>query len=389
MSGIPFILNTQSSLGRLLLLLLLIYTTSTAICQAPVSALHIIVLSDSTARVDQTNGVDYGPNDRVNLWPNRLAMELRDHLGGSGLLALEANARAYDTDLWKVSGHYSFTDRIGPYQDAIGQGGHIPAHGSTVMLMPGETALLSEQYGDTLWLYWASCPDSSPFTVIIDAIPQGQVGDERSAACTARRTRIFTGKPGKHTFSISALSGNSCIYAAEWTNGHGGLEVDNLAIGGATSTFYAGPQKLAYLPAIPNIGLVIIALGINDFLHDTPLSLYRSNLASIIESVHRSSATASILFLNQYPVVQDGHRNSLGLAQSVYWDAARQIATANKLPLIALSDSWGSLSSVVARGLLTPDFVHPSDEGGKQLAIELSRFITARGLLLPKRKQPE
>jgi hypothetical protein len=70
----------------------------TAFRNAKAVPVHIVVLSDSTAHVNQTNGVGYGPNERANLWPNRLQSSLASVApGGShgtGLLTLEATDEA-------------------------------------------------------------------------------------------------------------------------------------------------------------------------------------------------------------------------------------------------------------------------------------------------------
>jgi lysophospholipase L1-like esterase len=352
--------------------------------QVPV---HVIVLSDSTASVDQTNGVGYGPDLRANLWPNQLQAGLEKALtGGShgtGLLILEANAARFNTDVWNVSGRYSYQPLIGPSQPTLEQGGRVPANGSTVRLDSPGSASLSSQSGDTLWLYWASCPDSSGFTVTVDERFQGRFGAIPSSHCVAERTQVYSGKGGNHTLTIAVPSGHAYIYAAEWTRGTRGVEVDNLAVGGATTIFYAGPEKLAYLHTIPNVGLVIVALGINDFAHDTPVAEYRSNLSAIIREIRRNAPHASVLVVSQYPVLADDERNQLGLLQSSYWGAAEQVARQEHVGYVNMGKAWKSVFAEKAHGLLTPDMVHPSDAGGKQFAADLERLVVAGQLAAP------
>ena len=351
----------------------------TAFHNSATDPVHVVVLSDSTAHVDQTNGIGYGPNQRLDLWPNQLQIALaRTAPGGShgtGLLTLEANAGRYDTDVWQLSGPYAYSAEIGPFQSARDEGGHIPANGGTVRLPPHEKASLLSQHGDTLWIYWAACPDSSAFTVDVDNIPKGVFGRDHSSTCVAVRTRVFQGPLGDHTVTINAGDGNAYLYAAEWTEGDTGVAVDNLAIGGATTVFFDSSAKLAYLHTIPNVGLLIIALGINDFAHAVPLSTYQSNLSTIILDVKKNSPNTSILVVSQYPVLSDDARSSLGLSQAQYWNIAQQVASKYKVGYLSLSKTWGSFSALNNRGILTSDRVHPSDKGGEQIALEIQRAI--------------
>ncbi len=359
----------------------------TAFHNSKIEPVHVVVLSDSTAHVDQTNGVGYGPDKRLNLWPNQLQVALAEIApGGShgtGLLTLEANAGRYDTDVWRVSGPYAYNAQIGPFQPARDEGGHLPANGSTVRLATQEEATLSRQRGDALWIYWASCPDSSAFTVEVDKIPSGRFGNDRSPSCVAKRTRVFKGPLGEHAVTIKAGEGSAYIYAAEWTVGDAGIAVDNLAVGGATTTFFDSSAKLAYLHTVPNIGLAIIALGINDFAHAVPLTTYQSNLSAIVTDFQKSSPNTSILIVSQYSVLSDEFRNPLGLSQSQYWNVAQQIASKRKIGYLSLGEVWGSFSAVNKRGLLTPDRVHPSDKGGAQFSLEVQRLIVDKLALRP------
>lgn len=357
---------------------------SSALNEGLGEAEHVIVLSDSTARVDQTNGPGYGPNDRSDLWPNSLGRLLRESssmsAGGTGLLGVEGNAAAFDTDRWKITGPFRSQLEIGPYQEAAGKGGQIPANGGTVILGKGGTALLSADTGKTLWIYWAACPDSTSFTVAVDGGAPRRIG-ERSGVCAAKRTRVFSGEMGSHTASISAPEGNVYLYGAEWTTEQGGLVIDNMAVGGATTMFYNTPAKLAFVRTIPNVKIAIVALGINDFAHQISPETYRANLSTIVQEIHTQAPGASIVILNQYPIFEDGFKNGLGLTQSAYWDVARQIALSGGLTYISLSDTWGSFPSISRRGFLTSDHVHPSDRGGEEIAVEVGRVIMKEKLL--------
>lgn len=347
-----------------------------------VDPVHVVVLSDSTAHVDQTNGIGYGPDKRANLWPNQLQTALAliapGRSNGTGLLTLEANAGRFDTDVWQISEPYAFNASIGPFQPNIGRGGAIPANGGTVRLNPLAEASLSSQTGDSLWVYWASCPDSVAFTVEVDRALIGSFGGETSTTCIAKRTRVFHGPPGDHKATVKAGNGNAYLYAAEWTTGQAGIAVDNLAIGGATTSFFNGSDKLAFVHAIPNVGLVIIALGINDFAHDISLDSYKEGLSAIIEDLHNNSPNTSILVVSQYQVLSDTMRNPSGLSQSQYSELARQTAANHKVGYLDLGSVWKSFSVVNQSGILTSDRVHPSDAGGQQISQQIERGIVDR-----------
>ena len=186
---------------------------------------------------------------------------------------------------------------------------------------------------------------------------------------------MYQGSSADHRVTITAGSGNAYLYAAEWTNGKGGVAVDNFSIGGATSDFFAGPSKLSYAELVPNVSLAIIALGVNDFLHSTPPDRYSANLMTMIDTIRLRFPAASILVVSQYPVLSDEHRNLLGIAQSTYAESAQKVANAESVGYLDLLQEWGSVRIAKANGLLTKDLVHPSDAGGRQMACEIERAI--------------
>lgn len=348
---------------------------------------HVVVLSDSTAHVDQTNGVGYGPDKRANLWPYQLHFALAQHSPGqshgTGLLTLEANAGRFDTDVWQVSQAYAYNSAIGPFQPNVGT---IPANGGTVQMKAHTEAKLASQEGDALWIYWASCPNSTAFTVEVDGKTTGAFGSERASRCEAKRTCVFRGALGEHTATINTGDGDAYLYAAEWTIGNAGIAVDNLAVGGATTTFFNNSGKLAFAQKIPDIGLVIIALGINDFAHDIPLAAYQSGLAAILSDFQQNSPKASILVVSQYQVLSDTMRNSLGLSQAQYNNVARQTAAKYQVGYLDLNSIWKSFSVVKQKGILTTDKVHPSDAGGQEISRQIEKVILDDPGLIPRAK---
>lgn len=336
---------------------------------------HVVILSDSTARVDQTNGIGAGPDERANLWPQQLHVALDpDH--GTGVLTLEGNAARFDDDVWSASGRYAYTPAIGPWEGELDHG-QVPANGATVLLRAGETLKMAPQKGDTLWLYWAACPDSHPMSIAIDGQPQGVFGSETSASCTARRSRVFSGTTGMHIVTITAASGNAYLYAAEWTDGAGGISVDNLAIGGATAGFFAGEKKFDFVRAIPDVALVVVALGVNDFIHGVPPEEYGHNLTAVVTGVRQSFSGSSVLIVNQYRVFSDTRRNALGLQQGDYAAVAQRVAQEQKVGYLDVAAAWGSFAEENAHGWLTRDTVHPSDAGGRAFACAVERAIMA------------
>jgi lysophospholipase L1-like esterase len=177
---------------------------------------------------------------------------------------------------------------------------------------------------------------------------------------------------------VKAGNGNAYLYADEWTTGQAGIAVDNLAVGGATTSFFNSSDKLAFVHAIPNVGLVIIALGINDFAHDISLDSYKQGLSTIIEDLHKNSPKTSILVVSQYQILSDTMRNPSGLSQSQYSELARQTAVNYKVGYLDLGDAWKSFSVLNQSGILTSDKVHPSDAGGQQISQQIERGIVDR-----------
>ena len=68
-------------------------------------------------------------------------------------------------------------------------------------------------------------------------------------------------------------------------------------------------------------------------------------------------------------------RNSLGLSQYQYREAARQVATNQQTGYLDLGQIWKSFSAANQSGILTSDRVHPSDAGGQQISLQIQQVI--------------
>ncbi len=204
-----------------------------ALHNAQYAATDVVWIGDSIERLWLgTAGAVAGPTHRSSLPPYHLAdvlQGMRDVGGshGTGLVPITALIGGVDTANWTVSGTYTTSALIGPTQSSLYAGN------STVVLTGSNTASMSQQWGDTVFVYWADCSGSATFTVSVDGVSQGSFGATTST-CTAHRTQIWTGWRGNHTMVITGpSSGNAYIYGAEWTVGSTGISVHDVAVGTA------------------------------------------------------------------------------------------------------------------------------------------------------------
>ena len=129
-----------------------------------------------------------------------------------------------------------------------------------------------------------------------------------------------------------------------------------------------------------SVSLIVVCSSRSAEFHSAPPDRYRANLKAIIETNRMRFPAASILIVSQYRVLSYDHHNCSDWRQSAYTDSAQEVASALSVGYLDLSQLWGLARAAESNRQLIKDLVHPSDEGGRQIACEMERAI------LPSRK---
>lgn len=171
-----------------------------------------------------------------------------------------------------------------------------------------------------------------------------------------------------------ASSRTSCL--AYLVAGRLGLELDNRAVGGSSST---GTAALTRSAPPPEAVLYLVMTGLNDLRlgGDSPSSLqqYGDAMRTIFGSLRQSCPGALVVALAQ-PYLLDfslhaPHNLGSNALVDTYNAALRHLADAQPDVLVVEADGWDASS------MLDADTVHPNDAGHTCLARAVIRAVTA------------
>jgi len=324
-----------------------------------------------------------GPQDYGNVWTNSLRTYINLHYmqHGSGVIPVGSNDKLALNPLspeWSIHNNTGQTSVVnfGPYQTGVGAfGGVFKLTGDADL-----TLLLPEKRPDNLVLYYASSTDSGAgILVSAERKALGIFGKESSPRFLAH-TAVIPLKQisSKISFSPALASGSVYIYGAEFIYHDEGVSIHNLAHGYARSEAFGSDTaaQLAFLDKIPGgIQLAVISLGVNDSINGTgtTASEYRSNMQQIISYLRQLNPDVSIFIYDQIST-RPGEAATL-LPQSLIREQEKQLAQTNHGAYLSPLSRWGTFSVASARGYFSPDGIHPTDLGDRELASLLETML--------------
>lgn len=147
-----------------------------------------------------------------------------------------------------------------------------------------------------------------------------------------------------------------------------GWQVVNAGVSGDTAR--EARERLAPLLDTWQPELVIVELGGNDFLRQTPAAKVADYLREIVDTAQASGASVALVAVPRLSLL----RASVGaLSDSpIYAEIADQEGVVN-IPDI--------LSDILSEESLRADEIHPNAAGYRQLAASITEALAARGLL--------
>lgn len=327
----------------------------------------ITIFGDSISRCFQGSPTPCGagPLHATSLWSNALRTMLQGEYGNGGIgmlplmtTYLGGSSEYVDASTWTMSGTYSYSTLIGPQQSTANSNG-----GALIQLSNGATATLTSQTYDNINIYYGTTSGSGTLSVSIDGSSAGST----SATSSSPTAQIasFSTTLGSHT-TVLSCSGTCYLYAAEPTIGTTGVVVENMAVGGAVSSFFGAGTGMAFANLIPGFSsLGIVMLGTNDAGTGQSVSTYTAGMNGIVSNLQAHGS--SVLLMNEPPVISTYG----GTMQPSYWAAANGIAQTTGAGLISTADRWGSYTQTYAAGLLNSDGIHPSDKGSLDIASQV------------------
>lgn len=166
---------------------------------------------------------------------------------------------------------------------------------------------------------------------------------------------------GAHTLNVNRVSGTTTLTAIEAFNSTiSQVLIDNCGWSSSTSTnwndpFGAGSPATAATWTSYAPDLVVVNLGINDWVAGTSAATYITNIQAIITAI-KGGASCDIILMT--PVPTNTTNASIANQQSLI-TAMRSLAQANNLPLIDMWARWQSYAVSQPLGYYADTFTHP------------------------------
>jgi hypothetical protein len=365
---------------------------SADLSNAATQLVRVRVLGDSITRCwgaagnTQAACAGIGPVTFGNLWVEQLRswLNARYPSHGSGLIPVVASipANNIDNNFYTVTGTYTASQGFDlgvPYQTQNGAG---MVGGGGIHLNANATISMKATPGKTLNIYYVTYANTTTagFNVAIDGQAKGTYGTEVGSAGGYYRASIDAGSLANHQASLSCNGSDCYIYAFEWVTNPNGVAVDNLSVAAcAAECFGANPNSAMAVIDLTNSGARvydIVALGMNDYLRDTNLSMYANNMSGIVS--HAQATGVQSVFLFNMPWTTAGSAN--GIDMNSIFSTAQGIAAANKYDYadVVHGGLFANTAAMVAAGYYNAaDQIHLSDAGHYALWSLLQAHLTS------------
>jgi lysophospholipase L1-like esterase len=221
---------------------------------------------------------------------------------------------------------------------------------------------------DTAEVWYADLAGSGTFTVNADG--GATLATVTPSGSGALNKVIVTKALATSVLNIARTTGGSVYIAGVVTYDSTSKKVDvcNLGWHGskvvdwatANASYINNVTPVSNLPQVAP-DLTVISLTINDWSNATDMASYTTYLQAIITA---ALTTGDVIIMSGIPSSPTAATTDV---QAKYIDAARQIALANNLPFINLTQRWGSYAVSNALGMYS-DTLHPLAVGYADVA---------------------
>jgi lysophospholipase L1-like esterase len=249
---------------------------------------------------------------------------------------------------------------------AYGAFGHgaIQAGSSATLVFTPEAPV------DSFTVYYVKGSAGGTFSLTVDAGTPTTV-DSSAASEAAGVTTVSAGTSGNsHTLTITApSSGNIYLTRIEATYGSTGVRVDRIGRGGSLASDALATRVDAGVTTVNSPYMLFTAtpadctflcFGVNEFLGDVAPSTFSTNMQSLITD---AAVNGDVVL-----IVPPSDATGQTYAMSAYRQVLYSLADSNDIPLIDLSELFGTYTLGNAAGLFYSDKNHPNDAGHKAIA---------------------
>lgn len=325
---------------------------------------NIVVIGDSIT-------AGQGSTTQANRWVTRCAANMRTALGlpvgGVGFVGVQGNGTNTWTPNWPcvLSGAPSTNTSYGPSTSAATF--TTTSHIATYAAITGTSVDLLMN-------------DANSCTITTNVDSAGAVDQVLPGTnVDGKKVRITLGATGAHSLAIAWKSGSGGIFldGVIVYNGdeNAGLQVHDAGHFGWKSTDWAGiTQGNNRWPAAIeglNPGVIVISLGANDLLANTPAQLIAAIQTFIIGVIRTRMGANAPMFVLLINSARQGYLSTWpGFITAMYTIAAAD-------PLVTVCDISRRLPNVddVPNYSTFVDDVHPSDIGHAMIADAVSSFL--------------
>jgi lysophospholipase L1-like esterase len=332
---------------------LLFCTFDTALADRANSPIDVVFVGDSI-----TTGAGASTLDKrwLSLVRDRLRASFQPSGVAGGLGYVQADT-TYNSP-WTLTGVSAWTSAGG-----LGEGARS--------LPVGATAALTFT-GTSVDIFYGKTVGGGTLTVQIDGASSGTgfaaINTANASQVDSAVQRVAATGPGTHTLLITSSVAASVLEGAMIYNGDetkGIRTWDGGRTGIPTSDYVSNPRYLSAITAIQP-ALVTVFLGTNNYRIPKPVSLYASDLVSMMKSI-RAACTTPPSILLVMPYLPDPGSATLAFTQ--FYSAVYQAASIiGDVEVLDLYNKFGTDIQTNTRGLLSGDKVHPSDKGHQLIA---------------------
>jgi hypothetical protein len=351
---------------------------SADLSKAATQLIRIRVLGDSISRCwgaagnTQAACAGIGPVSFSNLWVEQLRswLNARYLSHGSGLIPVVASipGNNIDNNFYTVTGTYTASQGFDlgvPYQT---QNGSSAVGGGGIHLNTNAKISMKAMPGRTLNIYYVTYSTSTTagFNVTIDGQAKGIYGTQAGPAGGYYMASIDAGTTASHQASLSCNGSDCYIYALEWVTNPNGVAVDNLSVAACAAECFGANtnSSMTVIDLTNNNARVydIAALGMNDYLRDTSLTQYQSNMSGIAAHAQATGVQSVLVFNMPWTTAASAN----GIDMNSIFSTAQNLAAANNYDYadVVHSGPFASTTAIIAAGYYnSADQVHLSDGG--------------------------
>jgi lysophospholipase L1-like esterase len=308
----------------------------------------IAILGDSI-----TQGAGAVNND--GSWANQSIAKLVSKYGGTAARFQNIITGGQGT----YTGTWTSVPGVGPSQTGSAAYDELRSASSSATVTMGGVCT-------TVDIYYYTYADSAAFTVTVDGVSQGSFGGTTTSSYTPGVVTI-TGLTNyaNHSVVLTAPASGKVYFLGMSFRYDAGLNALNFAQAGSRIECIQQPDNVSFLSVIPNLKLIVCAMGANDGSSSGPT--YSAKYAALIAQAKAIGVPILFVLTEQASTLADADKAAID-------QTIKDMAFANGYEWLSVYDRWGSYTAANAVGLYA-DTIHPSQAGHNDISEMFTRYL--------------